>query len=66
MTPYRYTGPLRPGATPGTVTGVMRDGFGSQMNLTGTHIADGVYDMVGTMEPVRAEDRIPGLDDDIA
>lgn len=62
--PYRWTGTIRRGAAPGTVIGVMRNGFGSQINLTGTHIADAIYDMVGTMEPMPAEDRIPWLDDD--
>lgn len=60
---HRLKGRLRRGATPDTVTGNLRDAFGTEFLITGRRTADG-YDLEAVSGPIPEGLRIPFVDDD--
>lgn len=62
---YRWTGSIARGSAPGTLVGVLRDGMGYEITLTGTKGEHG-YEVTGVPGPVPAEYAIPLLDDEEA
>ena len=61
--PAPYTGELRKGSEPNTITGRLVDGWGWEIQLTGTRQADGSYKLDGILGETPPALRIPGLDD---
>lgn len=65
MTGKQYTGELRRGDKPGTVTGVLRDPWGWRIEIRGTWNAETrCYDLTGTLGAVPDSLRVAAIDDE--